>query len=297
MSFRERLLHPEARLAYLMMLPASLFILLFMLYPVLHVVMMSIHDTTRIGHLRDFVGLRYYIETFSDHVFWRTMGRTVLWTVIAVLVKTTMGMIIAILLNQPYRGRRVSRMLFIIPWASSVPISAIIWRWVLNHEFGLMNHTLKSLGIWARPPVWLGEPIPAFISNLWVDTWIGIPFMALVFLAGMQGISADLYESAEIDGAGALTKFRRITIPGIRHIIVIATLLSALWTFNDFNVVWIMTRGGPAGMTDILITALYKSAFEWLRFSRAAVLAVVTFVILMALALSYARLYFKGEND
>ncbi|TVR68021.1 MAG: sugar ABC transporter permease [Spirochaetaceae bacterium] len=297
MSFKQRLLHPEARLAYLMMLPASLFILLFMFYPVLHVVMMSIHDTTRLGHLRDFAGLRYYNETFSDPVFWRTIGRTVVWTVVAVLVKTIVGMIIALLLNQPYRGRRFSRMLFIIPWASSVPISAIIWRWVLNHEFGLMNHTLKSLGIWARPPVWLGEPLPAFISNLWVDTWIGIPFMALVFLAGMQGISADLYESAEIDGAGALTKFSRITLPGIRHIIIIATLLSALWTFNDFNVVWIMTKGGPAGLTDILITALYKSAFEWLRFSRAAVLAVVTFVVLMALALSYARLYFKGEND
>lgn len=297
MSFKERLLHPEARLAYLMMLPAGLFILLFMFYPVLHVVMMSVHDTNRLGHLRDFAGLRYYRETFTDPVFWRTIGRTVVWTVVAVLLKTVIGMMIALLLNQPYRGRRIARMLFIIPWASSVPISAIIWRWVLNHEFGLMNHTLKALGIWARPPVWLGEPLPAFISNLWVDTWIGIPFMALVFLAGMQAISADLYESAEIDGAGALTKFTRITLPGIRHIIIIATLLSALWTFNDFNVVWIMTRGGPAGMTDILITALYKSAFEWLRFSRAAVLAVVTFVVLMALAMSYARLYFKGENE
>ena len=132
---------------------------------------------------------------------------------------------------------------------------------------------------------------------MWVDVWIGIPFMALVFLAGMQSISTDLYESADMDGANALRKFTSITLPGIRPIIIIATLLSALWTFNDFNVVWIMTRGGPSGSTDILITSLYKSAFEWLRFSRAAVLAVVTFVVLMALAASYARLYFKGENE
>lgn len=297
MTSRRSLLHPEARLAYVMMLPASLFILLFMFYPVIHVFMMSLHHTNRVGHLRDFAGLHYYVDTFSDQVFWQTVGRTLVWTLIGVTVKTIFGMVIALLLNQPYKGRRIARMLFIIPWASSVPISAIIWRWVLNHEFGLFNHTLRLLGVSGRIPVWLGEPVPAFFSNLWVDTWIGIPFMALVFLAGMQAIPADLYESAEIDGASAFKRFVWITIPGIRHVIIIATLLSALWTFNDFNVVWIMTRGGPAGLTDILITALYKSGFEWLRFSRAAVLAVVTFFILMVLALSYAHLYFKGEND
>lgn len=280
-----------------MMLPAIAFILAFMLYPILHILLMSTHATTRVGHLREFVGLAHFVEVFSESRFWRTAAQTGVWTAIGVTVKTVLGMVIALLLNVPYRGRRIARMLFILPWASAVPISAILWRWVLNHDFGLLNYTLSALGVWSSPPVWLGRPISAFAANMWVDIWIGIPFMALVFLAGMQSISADLYESADIDGAGSVRKFVSITLPGIRHIIVIATLLSALWTFNDFNVVWIMTRGGPAGTTDILITALYKSAFEWLRFSRAAVLAVVTFVVLMALAITYARLYFKGEND
>jgi multiple sugar transport system permease protein len=131
---------------------------------------------------------------------------------------------------------------------------------------------------------------------MWVDIWIGVPFMALVFLAGMQSISSDLYESGYIDGVSAWQKFAYITLPGIKHLIIIATLLSALWTFNDFNTIYIMTRGGPAGATDILITGVYKSAFEWLKWSQASVMAVVTFFILTFVSVSYARLYFKSED-
>lgn len=279
-----------------MLLPAILFIAFFMLYPVIHIFMMATHYTSRVGHIQEFAGLAHFIEVFQEDRFWRTVRQTAAWTLIGVSVKTIIGMIFALLLNVQYRGRKIARMLCLLPWASAVPISAILWRWVLNHEFGLFNHTLKMLGV-DSPPVWLGRPLTAFMSNMWVDIWIGVPFMALVFLAGMQAISSDLYESASIDGAGAVKKFTKITLPGIRHIIIIATLLSALWTFNDFNVVWVMTRGGPAGTTDILITELYKSAFEWLRFSRAGVLAVVTFFILMAVAIGYARLYFKGEEE
>ena len=131
---------------------------------------------------------------------------------------------------------------------------------------------------------------------MWVDIWVGIPFVALVLLAGMQGISKDLYESAEIDGAGRWVSFWRITVPCIRHIIIIATLLTALWTFNDFNVIYILTRGGPAGSTDILITSIYRNGFEWLRFDRASTMSIVTFIILTVFSLMYARLYFRDEK-
>jgi multiple sugar transport system permease protein len=129
-----------------------------------------------------------------------------------------------------------------------------------------------------------------------VDIWIGIPFMALVFLAGMQAISEDLYESAYLDGVNWWQKFLFITLPGIRHIVLIATLLSCLWTFNDFNTIYILTMGGPAGATDILITRIYQNAFKWLKFDRAAVMAFVTFIILTFLSIGYARVYFKQER-
>jgi multiple sugar transport system permease protein len=187
-------------------------------------------------------------------------------------------------------------MLFIAPWASSVPISVLLWSWVYHPQFGLLNHTLKVTGIMNNPPVWLGYPISGFIAAIWVDIWIGIPFMALVFLAGMQAIPEDLYESADMDGVNAFQKFYYITLPGIKRILQISTLLSALWTFNDFNSIYILTAGGPVNMTDILITSIYKNAFVYARFDRAAVMAIITFIILTILSSIYARHYFREEN-
>jgi multiple sugar transport system permease protein len=295
LNFKRRVLHPESRLAYLLMLPAVLFLVIFMFYPILYVFEMSLFRTDKIGRLQEFVWLANYIDQIQNPEFWEVVGRSAIWTLIGVAAKTLLGMIIALALNIQYWGRKVVRMLFILPWASAVPISAMLWTWVLNHEFGLLNHTLKAVGV-SSPPIWLGRPISSFVATMWVDVWIGVPFMALVFLAGMQSISEDLYESGYIDGVSAWQKFIYITLPGIRHLIIIATLLSALWTFNDFNTIYIMTRGGPAGATDILITGVYKSAFEWLKWSQASVMAVVTFIVLTAVSVSYARLYFKSED-
>jgi multiple sugar transport system permease protein len=293
---RQRLWNPEARLAYLLLAPAVLVLLAFMFYPIVYVFLIALSKTNRISQLKGFVGLKNFISLFKDKQFWQITARSLYWTVIAVAVKTLLGMIIALLLNVKFAGRRVARMLFIIPWASAVPISAILWRWVYHPDYGLLNATLKAAHIWSHPPVWLGYPLPAFVACIWVDIWIGIPFMALVFLAGMQAISEDQYESAYLDGVNWWQKFFYITLPGIRHLVLIATLLSCLWTFNDFNVIFILTRGGPAGTTDILITRLYLNAFEFQKFSPASAMAVVTFFILTALSILYARIYFRQEQ-
>lgn len=287
----------DTKMAYALLAPAALFIAVFMLYPILYVILMSLFKTNKLGILQEWIWFDNFARLFKNKVFWEVTGRSLLWTVLAVVVKTVAGMIIALCLNVEFKGRKFARMLFIIPWASSVPISAMVWKWVYDHEFGLLNHTLISLGITNNPPVWLGTPIWSFVATIWVDIWIGIPFMALVFLAGMQSVPRDLYESAEVDGGTSTQKFFLITIPSIKQIIFIATLLSSLWTFNDFNTIYILTRGGPAGSTDILITSIYKNGFEWLKFSDAAVMAVVTFIILMILSVVYARMYFKGGDD
>jgi len=193
-----------------------------------------------------------------------------------------------------FRGRKIARTLTIIPWASSVPISAMIWQWTYNNDFGLLNYTLQSLGIMSNPPIWLAYPRSAFFACLWVDIWCGIPFMALVFLAGLQAIPQELYEAAEVDGAGSLAKFRSVTLPLLSGVLTIATLLSILWTFNDFNVIYILTTGGPGTSTDILITYIYKYAFQYLRFGPAAAMAVITFAILLTVSIIYARNYFRG---
>ncbi|MBK5261977.1 MAG: sugar ABC transporter permease [Peptostreptococcaceae bacterium] len=287
----------ETALAYALLTPAALFIAVFMIYPIIYVMLMSLSKTNKLGILQNFIWFDNFIRLLKEKVFWEVTARSLIWTILGVFSKTVLGMVIALCLNVEFRGRKFARMFFIIPWASSVPISAMLWKWVFDHEFGLLNHTLKALSITQNPPVWLGTPIWSFISCMWVDIWIGVPFMALVFLAGMQSVPKELYESAEIDGVNSFGKFRYITIPSIKQIIFIATLLSSLWTFNDFNTIYILTRGGPAGATDILITSIYKNGFEWLHFSDSAVMAVVTFFILMVLSVIYARVYFKGGDD
>ena len=206
-------------------------------------------------------------------------------------------MMIAVLLNVKYRGRKAARM-------------------ALHHPLGLLRaHQRAPVAVGVPPRVRapqphaegdrpLGEsarlagsaPLPAFVACMWVDIWVGIPFFALVFLAGMQAIPHELYESAHMDGAGAaIRSFFSITLAGIRELILISTLLSAIWTFNDFNVIFILTRAGPANSTNILITSVYMNAFIDLRFDWAAVQSVITFLILTIVSIIYARFYFKQE--
>jgi multiple sugar transport system permease protein len=297
LSLRKRLWNPEARLAYLLIGPTAVFLIFFMFYPIIYVFVMSFFRTNSLSQLTRFVGFANFVDRFHDHEFWMAALRSLVWTGSGVAVKFLIGMTIAILLNVHYVGQKIARMLFIIPWASSVPISALLWQWVYHPEFGLLNHTLKITGLWTNPPVWLGYSTSAFIGCLWVDIWVGIPFFALVFLAGMQAIPQELYESAHMDGAGAGRRFFSITIPGLRELILISTLLSAIWTFNDFNVIFILTHAGPANATNILITSVYMNAFVDLRFDWAAVQAVVTFVILTLVSLVYARFYFRREYE
>jgi len=289
-------LNREATLAYFLILPSSVVLVSLMLYPIVYVFLMSVFKTNKLAGLVEFSGLRNYHQLARNPVFWAQLLRTLVWTTIGIIGHLFFGMVFALLLNREFTGRKIARLFLIVPWAAAIPISAMIWKWVFDPEFGLLNYSLRASGLWSKPPAWLGLPISAFTAVMWVDIWVGIPFVALVLLAGMQGISKDLYESAEIDGAGRWVSFWRITVPCIRHIIIIATLLTALWTFNDFNVIYILTRGGPAGSTDILITSIYRNGFEWLRFDRASTMSIVTFIILTVFSLLYARLYFRDEH-
>ncbi len=296
LSLRRKLWNPEARLAYILILPTVVFLAAFMFYPIIYVFVMSFFRTNKLSDLVRFVGFANFVDRFQDSEFWWAALRSLIWTSIGVSAKFMLGMIIAVLLNVDYKGRKVARMAFIIPWASSVPISALLWKWVYHPAFGLLNHTLAVTGLWPNPPGWLGTPLPAFGAAMWVDIWIGIPFFAIVFLAGMQAVPRELYESAYMDGAGGVRSFFSITLSGLRELILISTLLSAIWTFNDFNVIYILTRAGPANTTNILITSVYMNAFVDLRFDWAAVQSVITFVILAIVSVIYARFYFRQES-
>jgi len=188
---------------------------------------------------------------------------------------------------------RVARLLVILPWAFSLPIAAILWRWIYDSQMGMLNLLLTTIGLTGH--TWLADPGLAFGATLTVSVWTGVPFMALVFLAGLQGIPEELYEAGRIDGAGRWQEFGYLTMPLLKPTFVVATLLSAVWTFNSFVLVHVITGGGPLHATDILVTFLYKSAFEWLSFGQASAMALVTFFILLVFSVVYVRLYYREE--
>ena len=286
----------ESKFAYLLLFPAFAVLIVFMFYPIAYVFLMAFYKTNKLGQIVEFIGLGNFYTLFKNSTFWEVTVRSIVWTVVAVGLKTSIGLLIAILLNIEFTGRRIYRTLVFIPWASSVSISAMLWQWTFNSEFGLLNHTLKATGLTQNPPFWLAYPTSAFFANLYVDIWIGVPFMAMVLLAGLQAVPQDIYESAQVDGASAWTCFWRLTLPLLKRVVLIATLLSSLWTFNDFNVIYILTKGGPINKTDILITFIYQYGFQYLKFGPAAAMAVITFAILLIVSLVYAVYYFRSEE-
>ncbi len=275
---------------YLAILPGFLLIAAVIFYPIVNTFWLSLHDVKLIGTGR-FLGLDNYRTLTRDPLFWQVVRQTFLWTFSSVMLKLILGMSLGLLLNQKFRGRKVFRALLLVPWAMPLVAAAIVWRWMYDANFGYLNDLLRQIGLIDEPVVWLGGQNSAFAAAVVTDAWTGLPFMAFVFLAGLQGIDRTLYEAAKIDGAGAWGRFLYVTLPQLAPVTLVATLVSSIWTFNSFNIVYALTGGGPLNSTDIMVTYTYTQAFDRLQFGLAAALATVTFLILLVFSLVYVRLY------
>ena len=275
---------------YLAVLPGLLLIAGVVFYPIVNTLWLSLHDVNlvRVG---EFVGLGHYVTLSQDPLFWRILRQTFFWTLSSVMVKLILGLALGMLLHQKVRGRNLFRTLLLIPWAMPAVAAAVVWRWIYDANFGYLNDLLFEIGLITEPIVWLGNARSAFAAAVLTDAWVGLPFMAFVFLSGLQSVDERLYEAAKVDGAGAWARFVHITIPQLAPVILVATLVSAIWTFNSFNIVYVLTGGGPLQATEILVTYTYSQAFERLQFGTAAALATVTFVILLAFSVAYVWLY------
>ena len=281
------------RAPYLLLAPSLLLLLAIVAYPILDTFVTAFFKTDPAGRRSVFAGLDHFRGMAQEPLFRQILGRTFLWTVLSVSLKTLIGLVAALLLHTGLPGMHLARLLVILPWAFSLPIAAILWRWIYDSQMGMLNLLLAALG--QPPQTWLAEPGLAFGATLTVSVWTGVPFMALVFLAGLQAIPEEFYEAGRIDGAGRWQEFCWLTMPLLKPTFAVATLLSAVWTFNSFVIVHVITGGGPLHATDILVTYLYKTAFEWLTFGQASAMALVIFVILFLFSVGYIRLYFREE--
>jgi arabinogalactan oligomer/maltooligosaccharide transport system permease protein len=234
------------------------------------------------------IGFQQYISVFSDPIFYTTLLKTVLWTAINLFFHVAIGVGLAILLNRQLRFKALFRTILILPWAIPQVIVALTWRGMFNNEFGAVNLILKSLGLGMID--WLSTPVGAFAACLITNIWLGYPFMMVIALGGLQSIPNELYEAAEIDGAGKLQKLKNITLPLLRPVMVPAITLGVIWTFNNFNVIWLVSNGGePSDSTHILVSYVYKAIFTSYRYGYSAALSMVIFGILFVFGLQFIK--------
>ncbi len=246
------------------------------------------------------VGFDNYFRVFTSSPlqtvsFWQLVLRTIIWTLSNVSLHVLFGLSLALLLNKSIAGRGLYRMILILPWAMPQVIAVLAWRCEFHPQFGVINHLLNSIGI--EKINWWSEAIPVFVSCVLVNVWLGIPFMMIVFLGGLQSIPPSYYEAASIDGASAWQKFFHVTLPLLKPTVVPAVTLGTIWTFNNINVIYLMTgQDGGNEFADILISSWYKSAFTYSRYSFAAAYAVIIFLMLLLMTLFWIKIT-KGTES
>jgi multiple sugar transport system permease protein len=297
------LLERPSVLGYLLMLPAAFVIFFFVAYPFGWGVWMSLTNK-QIGmpwSQVKFTGLKNYVDLVtSDGVFWTTAWNSFVYTGIATVIKWILGIWLAVLLNRMVRFQRTLRAAVLLPWIVPTVLSTIAFLWIFDPDFSVINWTIRRFYSWmgwgyVKGPLWLGDPTLALASVTFVNIWRGTPFYAISFLAGLQTISPELYEAAAIDGASGWQRFWHVTLPGIKPITVVVLVFSIIVTFADFQIVYVLTRGGPANSTHLFATYAYQVAMVGSRLGLGAAVSLFMFPIL-ALVIIYQLIYLRREQ-
>jgi len=285
------------RFAYLAISPAMLLILLLVCYPLARGIMLSFYNIYLLLPQRNFVGVDNFVQLAGDTMFKHSLTITLEWALATTLLVFLCGMPLALLLNLPLPGRGLIRGLILIPWAVPPLVAGISWRWLFSDQFGPINALLNTVGLHVGPFPWLANTTTALPAAIVAYVWKATPFIVLVLLAGLQAVPGELYEAADMDGASPFARFLHVTLPSLRDIIVISSLLSVIWAFQQFDIVWIMTQGGPAQATQLLPIEIYLTAFQGLHLSYGAAMSVVMFFILAVLSIAYLVVFNREEKS
>jgi len=247
----------ESVFSWLMMAPPLLFLVAFLGYPFFYGVYLSFYHREVAG-VPTFVGLKNFVRLSNDPIFWQAVRNTILFTAVATVLKASGGLGMALVMNQAFRGKSITRAMLLLPFIVPTVLSTVAWQWILDPGMGLFNRLIVTSGLAKSGPSWLGTPVMAMISIIMVNTWRGLPFFGISILAGLQTIPAELHESATIDGAGTWGRFRYVTLPSLLPVIFIVTTFSIIITFFDFQLVYVLTGGGPANSTHLMATYAYS---------------------------------------
>lgn len=284
---RKKGLKDDSKFAWLMLLPNIVGFLMFMLIPVIATFVLSFMQYDMLTPAK-FVGFKNYIDMFHDSIVWQVTGNTILYTVLTVPVGMVISLILAVMLDQKIAFRRFYRAAFFLPAITSMVVVAIVWQWIYNPDYGILNYFLSIFGI--EGPKWLLDTKTALISIAIVGIWKNAGYNMLIFLSGLQGISTSYYEAAELDGAGKLQSFWYITVPMLKPTTFFIFVMSVISSFQVFDQVMLMTKGGPGRATSVLVHYLYQNAFTYFKLGYACAIAYLLFFIIMIITVFNMRM-------
>jgi ABC-type sugar transport system permease subunit len=291
-----RVLGPDYRMGYLFVTPIALLVLSLVAYPFCYAIYLSM-TYKLVGMPPVFVGFENYVRLTWDGFFQRAVVNSFIFTFGSVGVKLVLGVVMALVLTAPIRWRSFWTGVLLIPWVAPTVVSALNFLWIFDGSLGVLNYLLvRVFRVIPQGIGWLSEPGWAMGSVVAVNIWRGFPFFGISFLAGMRAIPGELYEAAAVDGASTLQRFRHVTLPGIRNIMIIVVLLSTIWTFNDFQIVYILTKGGPGGTTMVMPVLTYETAFGAQRLGEAIAVALYLLPALAVTIMVLARHMRKGRR-
>jgi ABC-type sugar transport system permease subunit len=285
----------EVILGWTLLAPVLVVMAVLVIWPFCTAIWMAFTDKA-IGREANWVGLANFAEVASSPRFLRSLLNSLVFTIASVAVKFVLGMAMALVLNQAFRGRNVLRAFFLIPWVLPAFVAYMIWRSLYDPLQGLLNYALLDLGLTRYPLEFLSSPATAMPSVIVAHVWHSFPFYGLAFLAGLQNIPAEQYEAAAVDGANAGQRFRHVTLPGLRHVIIVVVMLSTIWTFNAFEPVYLLTRGGPADSTMVYTLLTYEMGIVNMRLGEASAVPVLILPVLGMFIVALSGLMNKEDE-
>lgn len=282
---------------YIWILPSVILMAIFIIVPIGFVFRMAFSQVTKAGLIKGFAGFANFSKVLGSSKFTMVLKNTVVWTVLVVVLSTVLGFILALILNNRFKGRKVARAIVVFPWATTLVIQASAWKFIINTDYGALNTLLKTLGIIQTNVNWTPTPDAFFAWEIACGIFVTIPFVCFTALSGLQSIDSSLYEAAIVDGASYWQKLFHITLPLVKPSLTVATVLNIIYVFNSFPIVWTITKGDPASRTDTLVTYLYKLAFYNGKQGEAAAVSVIGFLILLVCASCYMVSTLKKGED
>ena len=282
---------------YVWIAPSVILMAIFIVTPILRVFQISANKVTRAGILKGFNNFENFTTVLKNPTFALVLKNTLVWTVAVVVISTVLGFMLALVLNNQFKGRKIARAIVVFPWATTLVIQASVWNFIINIDYGTLNTLLMKLHIISEPVNWTPTPGAYFAWEIACGIFVTVPFVTFCVLSGLQSIDGSYYEAATVDGANYWQKLFNITLPLVKSSLTVSTVLNIIYVFNSFPIIWTMTKGDPANHTDTLVTYLYKLAFYNGRQGEAAAVSVIGFIILLICASVYMIYTLRKGDD